>query len=384
MIDLRSDTVTQPTEEIRRAMASAVVGDDVYEDDPTVIQLEEKSAALTGFEASLFVPSGTMANQLAIMTHTKRGDEIILGYNSHIAAHEVGAAAILSNVSYRIIRNADDTILGWDVDSSVRASDIHYPDTGLLCLENALSNGTVVSLEIMNDAYTAAKRHNIPVFLDGARLFNAAVYLKVSPEEITQYCDSVMFCLSKGLCSPVGSMLCGDALFVKKARKYRKMLGGGMRQAGVLAACGLISLDKMTKRLHIDHENAQYLAEKLAAFPYISLNRESVHINLVFFKITQPDFNHDGFINHLYEKGIKINKPDNGAYRFVTHNDISRDDIDYVIDVMNVYFYHPYRRTLPPLNASVDKLCKTAEVGGVITPPTPSSNNRVLNPTMTR
>ncbi|MCL2204882.1 MAG: low-specificity L-threonine aldolase [Defluviitaleaceae bacterium] len=332
-IDLRSDTVTQPTQEMRQAMAAAVVGDDVYEDDPTVARLQEMAAQMTGFAQALFVPSGTMANQLAIMTHTKRGDEIILGYHSHIAAHEVGAAAILANVSYRVVCNADDTISGRDVDTALRAADIHYPDTGLLCLENALSNGTVVPLEKMKDAYTAAKRHGLPVFLDGARLFNAAEYLKVSPKEITRYCDSAMFCLSKGLCAPVGSLLCGDTAFIKRARKYRKLLGGGMRQAGILAASGLIALEKMTKRLHIDHENAQYLARKLAALPHISLDKDAVHINLVFFKVTQPGFDHHGFPGYLLEKGIKINPADEGTYRLVTHHDISRQDIDYLLDI---------------------------------------------------
>jgi len=334
-IDLRSDTVTQPTEEMRQAMFSAIVGDDVYEDDPTVLKLQEKAAFMTGFEDALFVPSGTMANQLAIMTYTKRGDEIILGYDSHIAVHEVGAAAVLSNVGYRTVKNADGVITGRDVEEAVRVSDIHYPDTGLLCLENALSNGTVVPLEKMEDAYTAAKRYGLPIFLDGARLFNAAEYLKVSPKEITRYCDSVMFCLSKGLCSPVGSMLCGDTAFIKKARKNRKLLGGGMRQVGVLAACGLISLEKMTKRLHIDHGNALYLADKLVELPHISLDREAVHINIVFFKITQPGFDHDGFAAYLLDNGIKINGGDGGLYRFVVHNDVNRDDIDYVFGVIN-------------------------------------------------
>jgi threonine aldolase len=278
-----------------------------------------------------------MANQLAIMAHTKRGDEIILGYNSHIAAHEVGAAAILSNVGYRLVRNADDTIGGRDVEEAVRASDIHCPDTGLLCLENALSNGRVVPLEGMKDAYDAAKRFDLPVYLDGARLFNAAEYLKVSPKEITRYCDSAMFCLSKGLCSPVGSMLCGDAAFIKKARKYRKLLGGGMRQAGVLAACGLISLEKMIKRLHKDHENARYLAGRLAELPCISLDINAVHINIVFFRVAQPDFDHRGFTGYLQKEGIKINPADGDVYRFVTHNDISRGDIDYVLGLIEGY-----------------------------------------------
>jgi len=330
-IDLRSDTVTQPTEEMRQAMATAIVGDDVYEDDPTTARLEALSAEMTGYEAALFTPSGTMANQLAIMAHTKRGDEIILGANSHIVAHEVGGAAIISNVSYRIVSNPDDTITGKDIDAAVRDADIHYPDTGLVCLENALSNGTVVPLAKMEEAHTAAKHHGLPVHLDGARLFNAAVYLGVDPREITKYCDSTMFALSKGLCSPIGSMLCGNAAFIKKARKYRKLLGGGMRQVGVLAASGLISLEKMTKRLQTDHDNARYLAENLSHTPHITVDIDAVHINMVFFCITKHDFDHGAFTAGLLEKGIKTNPVDASAYRFVTHNDISRDDIDYVL-----------------------------------------------------
>ena len=337
-IDLRSDTVTQPTEEMRRAMALAAVGDDVYEDDPTVIELEKLSAKVTGFEAALFVPSGTMGNQLAIMAHTKRGDEIILGHNSHIVAHEVGGAALLASVSYRIVKNEDETISGPDVDAAVRTSDIHYPDSGLVCMENALSNGTVVSLGKMKEAFDAAKRHDLPVHLDGARLFNAAVYLGVEPCEITKYCDSVMFCLSKGLCSPIGSMLCGSGAFIKKARKYRKLLGGGMRQVGILAASGLISLSEMTKRLHVDHVNARYLAESLSKLPFVALDMELVYINIVFFTITKADFDHDAFAQYLLENGIKINPGESGLYRFVTHNDISKDNIDSAIAVIKNFW----------------------------------------------
>jgi len=334
IIDLRSDTVTLPTEEMRNAMATAIVGDDVYEDDPTVIKLEKLSAEITGFEAALFTPSGTMANQLAIMAHTKRGDEVILGHNSHVVAHEVGGAAILSNVSYRIVNNPDDTISAQDIHSLVRDEDIHYPDTGLVCLENALSNGTVVSVQKMREVYMAAKEYNLPVHLDGARLFNAAVHLNVGPKEITKYCDSVMFCLSKGLCSPVGSILCGDKEFIKKSRKYRKLLGGGMRQIGILAASGLLSLTKMTKRLHIDHDNAQYMASALAKIPFLSVNIDAVHINMVFFKASVQEFDHKGFTQYLLDKGIKTNPQDQGVYRFVTHNDVSREDIDFVVEAV--------------------------------------------------
>jgi len=316
---------------MRQAMATAAVGDDVYEDDPTVIELEKLSAQLTGFEAALFTPSGTMANQLAIMAHTKRGDEVILAHNSHVVAHEVGGAAVLSGVSYRIVNNADDTISGQDIHKMVRDSDIHYPDTGLVCVENALSNGMVVSLEKMRDAYDAAKEYGLPVHLDGARLFNAAVHLGVDAREITKYCDSAMFCLSKGLCAPVGSMLCGSAEFIRRARKYRKLLGGGMRQVGILAAAGLLALTKMTKRLHIDHENAQYFARALAELPGVTVDVDSVHINIIFFKIAAPEFDHDAFARHLRENGIKINAADGDVYRFVTHNGVARDDIDFVL-----------------------------------------------------
>ena len=335
-IDLRSDTVTGPTDEMRKAMATAIVGDDVYEDDPTVLKLEKMSAEITGHEAALFTPSGTMANQLAIMAHTRRGDEIILGQNSHIVAHEVGGAAVLSSVSYRIVNNPDDTISGQDIHNAVRESDIHYPDTGLVCLENALSNGTVVPLAKMQEAYNAAKEHNLPVHLDGARLFNAAVYLNVAPKEITKYCTSAMFCLSKGLCSPVGSMLTGSAAFIAKARKYRKLLGGGMRQVGILAASGIISLEKMTKRLHIDHDNATYLAKALAEIPHITLDLNAVHINVVFFKITK-DIDHQAFVNHLFENKVRIlpRSPRNGnKYRIVMHHDINRDGVDHALKVI--------------------------------------------------
>lgn len=336
-IDLRSDTVTTPTEEMRHAMATAIVGDDVYEDDPTIKELEKLSAEATGKAAALFTPSGTMANQLAIMAHTKRGDEIIVGKNSHIVTYEVGGASILSNASYRTINNPDTTISGQDIHGAVRSHNIHHPDTGLVCLENALANGTVVSVEKMKDAYTAAKAYNLPVHLDGARLFNAAVHLNVDPREITNFCDTVMFCLSKGLCAPIGSILCGDKEFITRARKYRKMLGGGMRQVGILAASGIIALEKMTKRLYIDHENARYLAQCLAELPCIDVDMDTVQINIIFFKIVDTNFDHTAFARYLLEKGIKINAADGNVYRFVTHNDISREDIDFVLDAIKTF-----------------------------------------------
>ena len=336
-IDLRSDTVTKPTEEMREAMKKAEVGDDVYEDDPTVRRLEEMSAGIMGKESALFTPSGTMANQLAIMAHTARGDEIILGRRCHIVEHEVGAAALLSSVGYRVIDNECDCIYPRDIHESVRDADIHYPRTSLVCLENALSNGKVVPLEVMKESRQAAREYELPIHLDGARLFNAALHMKVDVSEIAKTVDSLMFCLSKGLCAPVGSMLVGDAEFIAKAKKYRKLLGGGMRQVGVLAAPGIIALEKMTKRLGEDHENARELARRLAMIPYVELDLKSVHINIVFFKVSCDTALLD---EHLAKHGIKSNPPENGLYRFVTHNDTSRGDLNKVVEVMENLEYN--------------------------------------------
>ncbi|MCL2619773.1 MAG: low-specificity L-threonine aldolase [Defluviitaleaceae bacterium] len=338
IIDLRSDTVTKPTEEMRYAMANAVVGDDVYGDDETVMELERLAADICGKEAALFTPSGTMANQIAIMTLCKRGDEIILGRKSHIAYYEVGAAAVLAGVSYSAVDNADEIITPKDIAERVRGRNVHFPDTGLLCLENALSSGRVIGLDDMKLAYDEAKRCGVPVYLDGARLFNAAVHLGVEAREITQYCDALMFCVSKGLCAPVGSLLVGSADFVAKARRNRKMLGGGMRQAGVLAAAGLIAVGEMTKRLHIDHENAKYLADEMDKFDGVSVDYSKLAINLVFFTIDRAGFDHAGLADKLLAQGVKINAGTNGLYRFVTHNDACRADIDKVLEILRPMF----------------------------------------------
>jgi threonine aldolase len=337
-IDLRSDTVTMPTDEMRKAMAAAPVGDDVYEDDPTIKRLEELAARMAGKEAALFVPSGTMGNQLAIMSHTSYGDEIIVGANSHIVVHEVGAAARLSGVSYAIVDNPDDRIYAKDIIRKIRTDDIHHPRTGLVCLENALANGTVVPLNIMKEAYETAKANGLPVHTDGARLFNAATALGVDASEVARYTDSIMFCLSKGLCAPVGSMLAGSGEFINRARKHRKLLGGGMRQAGILAAAGIIALEEMTKRLSSDHENAKYMMERLMEIPEISLKPENVQIDMVYFGIKKEDFDATDFTEYLLTNGVKINNDWPLEFRYVTHNDISRDDIDKVIWLMKDYF----------------------------------------------
>lgn len=336
-IDLRSDTVTQQTQAMRDAMLTAEVGDDVYVDDPTINELEKMAAKVFGKEAALFVPSGTMGNQLAIMTHTARGDEIIVGAESHIFMHEVGAAAVLSGVNLRSIEFHNAVPEPERIERAIRPDDIHEPRTTLICLENALANGRVVPLSVMEAVHKIAKKHKLPVHLDGARLFNAAAAFGVEVREITRHVDSVQCCLSKGLCAPVGGILAGSREFVAQARRYRKMLGGGMRQAGFLAAAGIIALRDMPARLTEDHENARYLAERLLTLPGVSLDREAVQINMVFFTLDAPQKVRDELPAYLLKKGIKICGEDAGEFRFVTNHGVSRADLDTVIDCMKTY-----------------------------------------------
>lgn len=333
-IDLRSDTVTQPTQEMRDVMYKAEVGDDVYGDDPTMNRLEELAANKVGKEAALFIPSGTFGNQLALFTHCRRGTEVILGEECHIVQHEVGAASVIAGVQLRTIPGVKGQLDAAVIEARIRGVDIHFPSTGLICVENALSNGRVVPLENMAEIYDVAQKHNIPVHLDGARLFNAAAYLKTETSEITKYSDSVMFCLSKGLCAPVGSILAGSREFVAKARKGRKLMGGGMRQAGILAAAGIVALEKMTGRVNEDHDNAVFLAGELSKIPGIRVYSEDIHINMVFFEMNIPGLDYDKFVADMYNKGIKINNAENGLMRYVTNYWVTRSDIAYVMEAM--------------------------------------------------
>lgn len=325
-IDFRSDTITQPTEEMRLAMYNAVVGDDVYDEDETVKKLEAMAAEMVNKEAALFVPSGTMGNQLAVMTHTKRGDEVIAGDSSHVVIYEVGAAAVLSGVTMRTAKSVNGAVSPGDVRRLVRGINIHHPDTGLICVENATSSGTLMPLEDMADIYSFARQKGIPVHLDGARLFNAALSLGVEASGIARYADSVMFCLSKGLCAPVGSILAGNSDFIGKARRNRKLLGGGMRQAGILAAAGIIALEKMVGRLSQDHANARLLGEGLAGLPGITVDVSNIHINMVFADISQTGKDSGWLVGELLKKGIKVN--DSAPLRFVTSHEVDRADIE--------------------------------------------------------
>jgi len=334
MIDFRSDTVTKPTLKMREAMMNAVVGDDVYQDDPTINELERIAAEMTGKEASLFVTSGTMGNQLAIYAHTKRGDEIILGSQSHIKNYEVGASAVISGVSFHTINEINGMIPLSDMKKGIRGSDIHYPDTGLVCIENAHGSGVVLPLAYMEEVYQLAQKNNLKVHLDGARLFNAAVHLNVDAKEICNYVDSVTFCLSKGLAAPIGSMLCGTKEFVERARRGRKLLGGGMRQVGVLGAPGIIALKEMSTRLKEDHENAIYLANELNQLDQFDVDMQRLEINMVFVE-SAIDF--EALAKYLNQHDIIIGGYKNKSIRLACHNDIKRHDIDFFIQKVKEY-----------------------------------------------
>jgi threonine aldolase len=337
IIDYRSDSVTQPTEEMRRAMYSAEVGYDVFGDDPTVNRLEAMMAERTGKEAGLFIPTGTMGNQLSVLSWTGRGEEIILSYDSHILEFEVGAAPVLSSVGYRAVYSPDSILRRGDIEKAIRPypEDIHVPRTSLVCLENALGRGAVVPLELMAEAYSTAKEHGLAVHTDGARVFNAAAALKVDVSEIAKYTDSLAIHLSKGLCAPVGGVLVGPGEFIKKARRYRHMLGGGMSQSGILAAAGIVALEKMTGRLWQDHENARYLAKCLSEFPGITIDESRADINLVFFKWSGVS---ESFLAELpaemLAEGIKISSGAGGNFRFALHNDITKEDVDFTVDTI--------------------------------------------------
>jgi len=336
-IDLRSDTVTRPTQEMREAMYRAEVGDDVYGDDPTINKLEALVAEEMGKEAALFVASGTMGNQVSVMTHTNRGDEIILEEKSHIYSYEVAGVAYLSGVQTALIKGNDGVMDPEEVEAGIRQQNIHFPVTSLICMENThnRAGGMVIPLENMEGIHEVGIRHNIPVHLDGARIYNAATYLGVEAKEIARHCETVNVCLSKGLCAPVGSVIAGSREFVDKARKYRKMLGGGMRQAGILAAAGIVAIEKMSKNLQKDHDNAKLLAEGLNAIEGISVNLEKVQTNLIMVDFTGTGLNGNQIAEKLKNYGILINGSPAYVFRFATHYYVEKEDIKKVVDTVN-------------------------------------------------
>lgn len=334
-IDLRSDTVTMPTEKMRKAMAEAAVGDDVYGDDPCLNRLEQLGAEMMGKEAAIFVPSGTFGNQLCLLTHTLRGDEVILGQDCHIVLHEVGGASVIAGVQLAPLRSYNGILDPGQVEAAIRPDDdIHYPRTGLICVENAHGLGVAIPLSNLLAIKSIGEKHKIPVHMDGARIFNAAIALGVDVKEIAACADTVMFCLSKGLSAPVGSIVAGTKEFIKKARKGRKLMGGGLRQGGILAAAGIIALEEMVDRLKEDHENAAYLADRISRIKGINVKADRRDINMVFFEIEDGIISEAKLIDSFWDKGIKICGKEGGEWRFVTNKDITTDDIDYVVSIL--------------------------------------------------
>lgn len=335
-VDLRSDTVTKPTPEMRRAMFEAEVGDDVYAEDPTVNRLQERAAEIFGREAAIFVPTGTMGNQIAIKIHTQPGQEIICEERGHIFNYELAMMAFFSGCIPRPVAT-DNGVMTWEQIERKIAPKIYYDaQTGLVELENThnMAGGVVYPQDVADDICDKAHERGLPVHLDGARVFNAAVALGRPVAEITKKFDSVMFCLSKGLGAPVGSMLVGSKAFIEKARVYRKALGGGMRQAGIIAAAGLIALENMPARLHEDHANAKFLAQGLAEVPGIRIDPATVQTNIVIFDMSGTGMNADEFTAKLGERGVLAGAVNPEKVRFVTHMDVGKAGCERALDVV--------------------------------------------------
>ncbi|UII54248.1 low-specificity L-threonine aldolase [Cytobacillus spongiae] len=332
MIDLRSDTVTKPTEEMRRAAYQAEVGDDVYGEDPSVRKLEETAAELLGKEATLYVTSGTQGNQIAVLTHCQRGNEIILESDSHIFYYETGAVAAFAGVQTRTINGNRGAMKPIDVQNAIRPADQHFPETGLICLENThnRAGGAVLALSYMEEIYQIGQSHHIPIHLDGARLFHAAIAAQSPLSAFANYTDTLQVCLSKGLGAPVGSILAGDNEFIAKARKWRKRLGGGLRQVGMIAAPALIALTTMRDRLAEDHEHAQLLANELRQINGLAVVNQ-VDTNIVIIDVQALNITSEDFVKKLKEEGVLAVTFGPTAVRFVTHYDVSTEQINEAI-----------------------------------------------------
>jgi threonine aldolase len=337
MIDLRSDTVTKPSPAMRKAMAEAEVGDDVYHEDPTITALEERVAGMLGKEAALFMPSGTMANQAALMALTRPGDEIIIEATSHLPNHEAGGLAALAGVQTYMLDGDRGIIDAGQIEKAIRFPDVHFPPTRLVWIENTHNRGggKVFPLEKMKEVRDATLSHDLPLHMDGARLFNACVASDIPVAEYAKQVDSLSFCFSKGLGAPVGSALAGSREFITRVHRYRKMLGGGMRQAGFLAAAALYALDNNIDRLAEDHKNARRLAEALGNITGVTILNDPVETNLVFFDISKTGKNALEVMGEARERGVLLNPEEFTIMRAVTHLDVSAEGIEKAIEVFS-------------------------------------------------
>ncbi len=336
-IDLRSDTITQPTDAMRQAMADAKVGDDVLGDDPTVKELEALAAQMMNKEAALFVSSGTMGNLVCQMVHCQRGDEMILGSESHVFFYEQGGSAAIANIHPRTVPNQPDGTMDLDdIQQAVRPDNVHFPISRLIVVENTHNRckGTPLDLDYMADVKTLAERNAMKLHMDGARIFNAAHALGCSAADLARHADSVSFCLSKGLAAPVGSLVCGPAEFIEKARRVRKVLGGGMRQAGVLAAAGIVALTEMVDRLIDDHMQAQRLAQGLSEIPGILVDPSQVKTNIVHFDLDQPGIEAADLVIRLDRAGVRVLPTATHQMRAVTQYHVGTAEIDLALNVI--------------------------------------------------
>jgi threonine aldolase len=335
VVDLRSDTVTLPTEEMLEAIRTAELGDDVYREDPTVNRLEELAAKKMGKEAALLTTSGTQANLVSVMCQTERGDEVVLEADAHLYYFEVGAFAALGGLVPRLVPGHMGVMTPRDIEAVLRPPNIHFPPTRLICIENThnRAGGTVWSPSQIKALCDFAKARGLNVHMDGARIFNAAVAQNVDVRELTRHVDTLMFCLSKGLSAPVGSLMVGSRELVDRARRYRKMLGGGMRQAGIIAAPGIIAIEKMVDRLKDDHENAKLLAKGLSNIDGISVDLSRVQTNIVLYDVSDLRIAANEWTTRIRELGVKAGAQEGGRVRMVTHRGIEKEDIEYTLQV---------------------------------------------------
>jgi len=336
MIDLRSDTVTKPSKGMREAMANAEVGDDVYGEDPTVNELQRRCAEITGKEAALYVPSGCMANQLAIKSQTNPADEVILESESHILNYETAAPAFLSQVQLFPVQGVNGVFTADDIQKQIRPRAYYFPKTALICIENThnRAGGTIFPIDEIKKIRELALKEGIRMHMDGARVFNASVETGIPVKEYASYVDSISFCFSKGLGAPVGSILCSDKETITKAHKYRKIIGGGMRQAGILAAAALYALDNNVQRLKEDHEKAKCFANEISKLKDISVDMSTVQTNIIIFRLNRTDEEINKFKSALKDKGILISDGSYGSLRAICHLDVSMDDVKKAIDAV--------------------------------------------------
>ncbi len=336
-IDLRSDTVTLPTPAMREAVYRAELGDDVFGEDPTTNRLEKMAAERMGKEAALLVASGTMGNLVCTLTHCRRGEEVILGDRSHTFLYEAGGMSTLGGIHPHTLSNQPDgTMRLEDIEGAIRGNNVHFPRTRLICLENTHNRcyGSALTSEYIDSVSALAKEHGLSVHLDGARIFNAAVALGIDVKELTANVDSLSFCLSKGLSAPVGSVVCGSSEFIAEARRARKVLGGGMRQAGVIAAAGITALQEMVDRLAEDHENARRLAEGLAGIGGLSIEPAKVQTNIIYFELDEERMTPKELVTELNKTGVKLLAVGPRRLRAVTHYGISAEDIDLTVKAL--------------------------------------------------